>query len=143
VVYFGSYAGLDDGISVEVFESLAQKGFIEKDMARESHIAGGLSGMFQQGSNTNDCGAVTCCMASIYVKELMRQIDAFKRWEEEPPETKTCTSAASLTIKFDMQNAILWGKYARHHVGEALKLKQINMMDKALSSICMQYNRGR
>jgi hypothetical protein len=132
VVYYGSFAGIDQAACAKVLESLVREGFADRDMVTKKLIAGGLTGMVQQGTDTNDCGAFTCCLAAAHVKAMI-SIGAFdvqhQAKQHAPPVAK------SIKVRLTIDCPTLWGKYARHHIGDALKKRKINMDDQALSTM--------
>jgi hypothetical protein len=132
--YFGSFAGLDQGIGAKTLERLVEKGFADKDMARRIHVAGGGSGMINQGLNTNDCGVFASCFASAYVKAVILGCVHTGKVELSRRAAGGIIMVGFTTLE---KNATTWGKYGRHHIGEAIRTSKINMDDDAVSWIMM------
>ena len=140
VSYFGSLAAFDDPCSSRVLESMVRKGFATDKMIHQKHIGGGLTGMVQQGASTNDCGAITCCMAAAYVNCIVSS-GAFMNKDDDTTKKET-TAQITTDIQLDhdmMDSSTTWGKFARHHIGEAVKKNAINMDDRALLSISINH----
>jgi hypothetical protein len=145
LAYYGSFSSIDEVVCNKVLERLVRNQFAEKSMAVQKNIAGGATGMMQQGANTNDCGAFTCCLASAHVKEAMNHCRRGSSSFNAPSRTTKQQQQAETTTKVRLTNManhcpILWGKYARHHIGEVLRKGLIDMDDQALSSISVEFN---
>jgi hypothetical protein len=128
LVYYGSFSAIDEAACAEVLECLVRKGFAGKDMVRTSR-------MIEQGANTNDCGAFTCCMASSHIKAMI-SFGGFVN-----AQALQQAVVATTKVKLTLDSPTLWGKYARHHVGDALKNRVINMDDPALLSMTVEITR--
>jgi hypothetical protein len=133
LVYYGSFSAIDEAVCAEVLDSLVRKGFAERDMVTTSR-------MIQQGANTNDCGAFTCCMASSHIKAMIN-VGVFVHSRQREQEQQAVVARRTTNVKLTLDSPTLWGKYARHHIGEALKNRVINMQDPALLSMTVEITR--
>jgi hypothetical protein len=149
LAYYGSFSSIDEAVCNDVLERLVRNRFAERSMAVQKNIAGGPTGMIQQGANTNDCGAFTCCLASAHVKEAMNHrrcgsstFNAASRTkqqqQQEAERNEQAVVATTTNVRLTLNCPILWGKYARHHIGEVLRKGVIDMDDQALSSISVE-----
>jgi hypothetical protein len=152
LAYYGSFSSIDEAVCNKVLERLVRNRFAEKSMAVQKNIAGGPTGMMQQGANTNDCGAFTCCLASAHVKEAMNHRrpsgsssflnapsrETKQQLQAERNEQAVVATTTTTKVRLTMNCPILWGKYARHHIGEVLRKGEIDMDDQALSSISVE-----
>ena len=69
--------------------------------------------------NTNDCGAFCCCMASSHINAMTNLGILAQRKEQG-------TVVATTKVELTLEDPTLWGKYARHHIGEALHKQHIH-----------------
>ena len=127
LAYYGSYAGIDAPVCGEVLESLVKKRFAEKEMVTTRRI-------IEQGMNTNDCGAFCCCMASSHINAMTNLGILAQRKEQG-------TVVATTKVELTLEDPTLWGKYARHHIGEALHKQHIHMDDPSLLALTVEITR--
>jgi hypothetical protein len=126
--YFGSHESWDKAAFVEVMNALVKTGLWNKDSQWRNNIARGTSGMPQQGSGTNDCGAFTCCLASAFIQNALdRHAFDESRWGSLGPDT------FGQNVRFSRRLSVeAWGQYARAHIWNSIKNQMVNFLDTAI-----------
>jgi hypothetical protein len=130
--YFGSHEALDSVVAEEVFDVLRRTKLWKKDSRWKLNIAGGSSGMPQQGSGTNDCGVFTCCMTSAFIQNALNRhaFDESKRGSLRRHSSVGQNARLSLRVPVK-----IWGQRARIHIWNSIRNGAVNFLDSSILNL--------